>query len=202
MKLRVLSLTLICLLLVGLCCGCDRAVEQDPDVVEQQVSHQETVYIGVLCPLSGADGDWGADMQAALEVAAAIVNESHELDWPLAADTGIAGYGNARVELLFADDQNNALTAQTQAQALIDQGVTALLADGNAPAVQEVRKLADAAGLPLLCASCYDSLLLRTPTPGFVRLAMTPEQENAQFFAYLKYLNQTQNVQIGKLSIA
>ena len=63
----------------------------------------ETVKIGVIYPLTGPVAQVGKDAVAAVETALDIINNSHDLDMPLAKDKGLAGLGGATIEIVGGD---------------------------------------------------------------------------------------------------
>jgi len=63
----------------------------------------ETVKIGVIYPLTGPVAQVGKDAVAAVETALDIINNSHDLDMPLAKDKGLAGLGGATIEIVVGD---------------------------------------------------------------------------------------------------
>jgi len=63
----------------------------------------ETVRIGVLYPLTGPVAQVGKDAVAAVETALDIINNSHDLDMPLAKSAGLAGLGGAKIEIVVGD---------------------------------------------------------------------------------------------------
>src|ERR1700680_1937781 len=65
----------------------------------------QEVVIGVLFPLSGANAQVGVDARHAMETAADIINNSHDLDLPTANNAGLARLGNAKIRVVFADHQ-------------------------------------------------------------------------------------------------
>jgi branched-chain amino acid transport system substrate-binding protein len=67
----------------------------------------EEIVIGVLFPMSGANAQVGIDARHAVETAADIVNNSYDLDLPTAKNAGLAGLGNAKIRLVFADHQSD-----------------------------------------------------------------------------------------------
>jgi len=201
-------LFIIALLALAVCGGCSREqeVSQDQELIDAQVYMPETVYIGAVLPFTGSMSQQAERIRAAWEVAADIVNNKHDLDWDLAQSSGIAAYGNARVELVWGDSEDSVLTATRAAEGLIDQGVVALIGayhtDHSAAAAQR----AHVHKLPMICGSAKTAKLTDGATYDFAehfnRLAPTDVQESEQFFAYLKYLNQTQNAGIATIAIA
>ena len=101
-KALFILLSLILLLLLP-ACG-EPEAEQDPDVIDHQQFLSETVYIGCVLPITGADGQRAELLQAAQQTAAEVINGAYDdVDWDMAKNPGIAGYGGAWVELVYAD---------------------------------------------------------------------------------------------------
>jgi len=126
------SLLLLCCLSLLLCCGCGRQeIQQNQELIDLQTYQPETVYIGATLPLSGEHSSLGQDSRAAMEVAVDIINNSHELDWDLARGKGITGFGNAQVELVFSDCESNEILTADAADALLNQGVVAMVGAGR-----------------------------------------------------------------------
>ena len=88
-----------------------------------QASAQQTIKIGAIFPLSGNAASAGVHAKAAIETAVDIINNAHpELgSFPLAKNAGLAGLGNAKVEVVFADNQGSPATGQNQALRLITE---------------------------------------------------------------------------------
>lgn len=63
----------------------------------------EVVKIGVLYPLTGPVAQVGKDAVAAVETAIDIINNSHDLDMPLAKARGLPGLGGAKIEIVVGD---------------------------------------------------------------------------------------------------
>ncbi|MBQ6808598.1 MAG: ABC transporter substrate-binding protein [Firmicutes bacterium] len=201
------SLLLLCCLSLLLCCGCGRQeIQQNQELIDLQTYQPETVYIGATLPLSGEHSSLGQDSRAAMEVAVDIINNSHELDWDLARGKGITGFGNAQVELVFSDCESNEILTADAADALLNQGVVAMVGAGRSEYTAEVGKRCRMADVALVSGASNSSALTdgATYTFGkwFNRIAPNPEMESATFFSYIKHLNQTQNAGIKTIGVA
>lgn len=109
-------------------CWSQEEIDQDPKILDDQQYRPETVYIGSLVPLTGPDAERAALLQAAQETAAEIINEAHDLEWDVAANAGISGYGASRVELVYADcgtEESAADAPATQPASQAEQGSNA-----------------------------------------------------------------------------
>ena len=209
MKKLVLSLLLL-LAAVGLAaCWGQEEIVQDPNVLDAQEYTPETVYIGSVLPLSGNDASRGRLLKAAQETAVEIINESHELDWDLAAAAGISGYGASRIELVFADSVGAESASTTAAEAagdLAKLGVVAVLGAYRSDATAEAAAVAAQAQLPIISGTAAFSSLTDGESYDFEgwfsRVAPTVEMQSELFFAYVKHLNQTQNAGVTKIAVA
>ena len=67
------------------------------------MSAAQDVRIGVLYPLTGPVAQVGKDAVAAVETAVDIINNSHDIDMPLAKNAGLAGLGGAKISIVVGD---------------------------------------------------------------------------------------------------
>jgi len=79
----------------------------------------DAVRVGVIYPLTGPVAQPGKDVLAAVKVAQDIVNNSHDLDLPLAATEGLPNLGGAKIELVVADHQGKPEIGRGEAERLI-----------------------------------------------------------------------------------
>ena len=61
------------------------------------------VKIGVLYPLTGPVAQVGKDAVAAVQTAIEIINNSHDINMPLAKDRGLSGLGGAKISIVVGD---------------------------------------------------------------------------------------------------
>ncbi len=61
------------------------------------------VKIGVLYPLTGPVAQVGKDAVAAVQTAVDIINNSHDIDMPLAKERGLSGLGGAKISIVVGD---------------------------------------------------------------------------------------------------
>ncbi len=86
-------------------------------------AQDKTVKIGIIFPLSGNAASAGVHGKAAIETAVEVINNAHpELgNLPLAKNAGLAGLGDAKVDVVFADNQGSPAVGQNQALRLITE---------------------------------------------------------------------------------
>jgi branched-chain amino acid transport system substrate-binding protein len=146
----------------------------------------QDVVIGVLFPMSGANAQIGVDARHAMETAADIINNSHDLDLPTARNAGLAGLGNARIKLIFADHQSDPQKGRAEAERLITQEkVCALIGCYLSSVSSTVSAVAERYGLPFLCADSSSPSLARRGLKFFFRPAAQDEMFSAAMFDFL-----------------
>ena len=146
----------------------------------------EDVVIGVLFPLSGANAQVGVDARHAMETAADIINNVYDLDLPTAKNAGLAGLGNARIRLIFADHQSDPQKGRAEAERLITQEkVCALIGCYLSSVSSTVSGVAERYGLPFLCADSSSPSLARRGLKFFFRPAAQDEMFSAAMFNFL-----------------
>jgi branched-chain amino acid transport system substrate-binding protein len=144
------------------------------------------VLIGVLYPLSGANAQIGVDARHALETAADIVNNAYDIDLVTARNAGLAGLGNARIKLIFADHQSDPQKGRAEAERLITQDkVCALVGCYLSSVSATVSAVAERYGLPFLCADSSSPSLQRRGLKYFFRPAAQDEMFSVAMFDFL-----------------
>lgn len=146
----------------------------------------QEVAIGVLFPMSGANAQVGVDARYAMETAADIINNSYDLDLPTAWNAGLAGLGNAKIRLVFADHQSDPQKGRSEAERLITQDKVCALAGCYLSSVSStVSAVAERYALPFLCADSSSPSLARRGLKFFFRPAAQDEMFSAAMFDFL-----------------
>ncbi len=144
------------------------------------------VAIGVLFPMSGANAQIGVDARHAMETAADIINNAYDLDLPTAKNAGLAGLGNAKIKLVFADHQSDPQKGRAEAERLVTQEkVCALIGCYLSSVSATVSAVAERYGLPFLCADSSSPSLARRGLKYFFRPAAQDEMFSAAMFDFL-----------------
>ena len=202
----ILFPALLLLVFLG-CTACTpREIHQDQELIDLQVYQRETVYIGAVLPLTGTDQAFGEDCRAAMEVAVDLINNTHDIEWDLARSQGIAGYGNALVELVFEDCKSSNLSTATAADRALDLGVVAMVGAGRSDYTAELGRRCRLTDTAVVSGAANSPALTDgvtyTFSQWFNRIAPDPAMESQLFFAYIKHLNQTQNANIRTIAVA
>jgi len=205
MKKTVFILLLIFICALGFSACTQETANDQNSAGAGQVNELETVYIGALLPLAGANAQTVQDMQTAMQIAADIINNRHDIDWDLAQNSGLADYGNARVELVFKDCGTSSKTAAAAATELIEMGVPVMVGAYDSDLTAAAALPCFRNGIPMICGSAKSIALTDGSTlfaENFNRIANTDALETALFLDYINQLNLTAKAGIKKVSIA
>lgn len=201
-KFILIFILIICALALG---ACKQAATDNPNSVGiGEASEVETVYIGALLPLSN-ENETARDMQTAMELAADIINNHHDIDWDLAQNAGLADYGDARVEVVLKDCGSTNKTATTATNDLIKLGVPIIVGAYSSELTAAVALACYRNDIPLICGSAKSAALTDSTNlyaPSFNRIATTDSLETALFLDYINQLNLTTKAGIKKVAIA
>jgi branched-chain amino acid transport system substrate-binding protein len=141
------------------------------------------VVIGVLYPLSGANAQIGVDAQHAYATAADVINNKHDLDVPLARDTGLPGLGGAKVRLVFADHQGDPQKGRAEAERLITQEkVSAVIGSYQSAVAVTISQVCERYQTPFISADNSSPSLHRRGLKYYFRAAAHDEMFSAAMF--------------------
>lgn len=210
MKSKLLLLLVVLMsfaLVLGACASTDQPAEDTTD--DQQTEDQaaaEAVTIGAVLPLTGSNATTGKNLQAAMEVALDIINNSHDLDWDIAQNEGIQALGGAQLEILWGDCQSDASIAATEAASLLEQNVAGVVGAYASGYSASVAAQALEYGVPMVCGSSSSASLTDGVTYDFGsifnRIAANDEMETIEFYEFLTYLNENYDAGIETVAIA
>jgi len=111
----------------------------------------DTIKIGVLYPTSGEMASAGQDQTLGIEFATKLVNESHDLDIPLAAEEGLPNFDDAKIELITADTEGEPEVALGEAERLItEENVVALIGSYASSNTAAASQAAERHGVPFI----------------------------------------------------
>lgn len=164
----------------------------------------ETIKIGFLTPMSGANATYGLQVKAAGEMMAAVVNEAHpDLAVALAAEAGLPNLNGAKIELVFADSKQDPTTAASEAKRLItEEGVVAMTGQYTSAVTKAVAVVTETYGIPLLTAGSSPSLTdPETGLEWYFRFGPNDNTYIEDAFKYLAELNETQDAGIKTVAL-
>ena len=147
------------------------------------------VVIGVLYPLSGANAQIGVDAQHAYATAVDVINNKHDLDVPLAKDTGLPGLGGAKVRLVFADHQGDPQKGRAEAERLITQEkVSAVIGSYQSAVAVTISQVCERYQTPFISADNSSPSLHRRGLKYYFRAAAHDEMFSQAMFDFFDVL--------------
>jgi branched-chain amino acid transport system substrate-binding protein len=149
------------------------------------------VVIGVIYPLTGASAQVSVDALHAFNTALDIINNSHDLDLPLAKGEGLPGLGGAKVRLVTADHQGDPQKGRAEAERLITQEkVCAIIGTYQSAVAVTVSETAERYEIPFLSADNSSPSLHRRGLKYFFRPAAHDEMFSTAMFDFFDALKQ------------
>jgi branched-chain amino acid transport system substrate-binding protein len=143
------------------------------------------VVIGVLYPLSGANAQIGVDAQHAYATAVDVINNTHDLDIPLAKEAGLPGLGGAKVRLVFADHQGDPQKGRAEAERLITQEkVCAVLGSYQSAVAVTISQVCERYQTPFISADNSSPSLHRRGLKYYFRAAAHDEMFSTAMFDF------------------
>jgi branched-chain amino acid transport system substrate-binding protein len=152
----------------------------------------DDILIGAIWPLTGASAQIGVDCRHALETAADIVNKSYDLSLPGARNAGLAGLGNRKIKLVFADHQGDPQKGRAEAERLITQDkVVAILGAFHSSVSATVSASCERYGVPYVAADSSSPSLSQRNLKFFFRAAAHDEMFSKGMFDFLDQQRKT-----------
>jgi branched-chain amino acid transport system substrate-binding protein len=143
------------------------------------------VVIGVLYPLSGANAQIGVDAQHAYATAVDVINNTHDLDIPLAKEAGLPGLGGAKVRLVFADHQGDPQKGRAEAERLITQEkVSAVIGSYQSAVAVTISQVCERYQTPFISADNSSPSLHRRGLKYYFRAAAHDEMFSQAMFDF------------------
>ncbi len=147
------------------------------------------VAIGVIFPGSGASAQVGVDARHAIETAADIINNVHDLDLPGARTAGIPGLGGAKIKLVFADHQGDPQKGRAETERLITQDkVAAVLGGFHSAVAATMSQACERYQVPYMASDSSSPSLHRRGLKYFFRTSAHDEFFSKGMFDFLDAL--------------
>jgi branched-chain amino acid transport system substrate-binding protein len=179
------------LLTLALAAGAHAAMAADP------------VRIGALYPLSGQVAKSGEDTLNGIRLAVDIINKrTPELPLPFAADEGLPGLGNAKIELIPADHQGSPEIGAAEAERLIvQQKVAALIGAFHSSVAATSSQVAERLGVPYISGESEATNLTERGFKWFFRTTPTTRTQVRDFFQFLRDENKNSATPIRTFAV-
>jgi branched-chain amino acid transport system substrate-binding protein len=154
--------------------------------VTQALAQSGEVVIGFIYPLTGASAQVGVDCKHAVETALEVINSASTLDLPTAKNAGLAGLGNAKVRVVFADHQGDPQKGRAEAERLITQDkVCAIVGAFHSAVSATVSATCERYEVPYVCADSSSPSLHRRGMKFFFRTAAHDEMFSEAMFDFM-----------------
>ena len=141
------------------------------------------IVVGAIFPMSGSTAQTGVDARHAIETALAIVNETADLDLPLAKGAGLTGLGGKKIKVVYADHQGDPQKGRAEAERLITQDkVSAVIGCYHSSVSATVSQTCERYGVPLMCADSSSPSLNKRGLKFFFRASAHDEMFSAAMF--------------------
>ncbi len=146
------------------------------------------IQIGAIYPFTGSGAQVGIDARTALETAADVINNAHDLDLPLAKEAGLPQLGGAKIKLVYADHQADPQKGRAEAERLITQnGVVALIGTYYSSVAAVVSQVAERYQVPFVAAEASSPSLQTKGLKYFFRPGPNDEMYSAAMFDFINY---------------
>ncbi len=169
---------------------------------EVKTPQENVIKIGVLLPLSGKMALDGEYLKAGYDLGAYIVNNAVDADMPLARTIGLPALGNAKIELVYADDQGLPEKGMSETERLItSEKVVAITGSYTSSVTATAQMIAERHKFPFLNALASSPMLNKKGLEWFFRTTPDDEILLKSFFDFLKDLKQRDNVAYQRIAI-
>jgi len=148
------------------------------------------VKIGVIYPVSGGSASVGRDILHGLYLARDIINESHDVNSPLARTEGLPSLNNARIELVIRDSEGDAEIAAHHVEELVTtEGVCAIIGCYNSTVTAAASEQAEVLQVPFVTGLSTSPILTQRGLQWFFRTTPDDTMFSNNFFAFLRDLH-------------
>lgn len=162
----------------------------------------EEVVIGALYPLTGPVAQAGVDSKNAIELAVDIINNTYDLNMPLAKTAGLPNLGGAKVRVIFTDHQGSPEKGLAEAERLITQEkVVALYGAFHSAVTATASQVAERYGIPYLTGESSSPTLHRRGFKWFFRTSLHDEHFSKAMFDFLKDLEKKKGIKIETVGL-
>lgn len=150
----------------------------------------ETVKIGVLYPLTGPVAQVGKDAVAAVETALDIINNSHDIDMPLAQNKGLSGLGGATISIVVGDHAGKAEVGVGETEKMLNSDkVHAMFGAYYSSVTGAASQVSERAGIPWVNGESTSPKLTTRGLKYFFRVTPHDGEFTQLMFEFLNDFN-------------
>lgn len=182
----------------------DTKTDSEEKTDADTATSDETIRIGFLTPMSGANATYGLQVKAAGQMVCDVINEAHpEMAMALAKDAGLPNLNGTKIELVFADSKQDPTTASSEAKRLItEENIVALTGQFTSAVTKAVAVVTETYGVPLLTAASSPSLTdEQTALEWYFRTGPNDNMYIEDAFKFLQELNETKGLDLKTVAL-
>jgi len=166
------------------------------------VNAAESVKIGVLYPLTGPVAQVGKDAVAAVQTAVDIINNSHAIDMPLAAERGLPGLGGAKISIVVGDHGGKAEIGVGETEKMINSDqVHAMFGAYYSSVTGAASQVAERARIPWVNGESTSPKLTTRGFKYFFRVTPHDGEFTQLMFEFINDFNSKNNDKIKTVGI-
>jgi len=157
---------------------------------EEEAIETESVKIGVVYPFSGPNAATGEDLKSAVELAGEIINDTFDLDLPMARGKGLVGLGGVPLDIIYRDSQSDPDIAAAAVESLyLKEGIAAVIGCYGSTITAAASEKAEVLKLPFLNATSTSPILTQRGLQWFFRTTPDDAIFADNFFSFLSGLS-------------
>ncbi|MBT8436422.1 MAG: ABC transporter substrate-binding protein [Gammaproteobacteria bacterium] len=160
------------------------------------------VKIGVLYPLTGPVAQVGKDAVAAVEAAIDIINNSHDLDMPLAKGKGLPGLNGAKISIVVGDHGGKPDIGVGETEKMINNdGVHAMFGAYYSSVTGAASQVAERARIPWVNGESTSPKLTTRGFKYFFRVTPHDGEFTQLMFEFMNDFNQKNDGKLKTIGI-
>ena len=166
------------------------------------VNAAESVKIGVLYPLSGPVAQVGKDAVAAVRTAIDIINNSHDIDMPLAKGKGLPGLAGAEISIVVGDHGGKAETGVGETEKMLNSDkVHAMFGAYYSSVTGAASQVSERAGIPWVNGESTSPKLTTRGLKYFFRVTPHDGEFTQLMFEFLNDFNSKNDGKLKTIGI-
>jgi branched-chain amino acid transport system substrate-binding protein len=152
---------------------------------------ENEVVIAAIIPFTGPNASWGIRNDRGMRIMIDKIN----------AMGGIKSLGGAKFKYITADTESKPEIAQSQAEKIVGQKVSAILGCNQSPATITVTQVTERKKIPLICVSDFDPLITSRGFKYIFRTTPIMRDIAKMLLIYAQAMNKAQNTNHTKVGI-
>ncbi len=166
------------------------------------VNAAENVKIGVLYPLTGPVAQVGKDAVAAVRTAMDIINNSHDIDMPLAKSKGLPGLGGAKISIVVGDHGGKAEIGVGETEKMLNSDkVHAMFGAYYSSVTGAASQVSERAGIPWVNGESTSPKLTKRGLKYFFRVTPHDGEFTQLMFEFLNDFNSKNDGKLKTIGI-